>query len=236
MTQRTSSFLALLLITLPIARAAAQQSPWRKLPLPGGGNVEVFAGEGEHLYVKTGDVIHRSTDGGETWSAGGAIDTWVNVMRLDRAGNIYAGTSGSLHRSTDQGSTWAHLPWSAGDVWDVAFNSNGGIFVATETSFVQYSTDNGATWKIVGAAEMGPVWSIAVDARSCGGNGLSVRTAARAIPAARAQPIAVRRRGSMRATLGPRGHVAGIRTWSARLCRCRLSQRRSAGPATPYPG
>ncbi|NPV06859.1 MAG: hypothetical protein HPY83_02710 [Anaerolineae bacterium] len=82
----------------------------REVSLPGETAAKVVARAGGTLLVGTADGgVHRSTDGGETWSAAHGPPTWpeISALAVGPEGTALAGTVGSgLLRSLDGGATW----------------------------------------------------------------------------------------------------------------------------------
>jgi len=106
-------------------------------------------------------VLVRSDDGGNTWSAFYFDTTTTNAYGYSLAidpvdtATVYVGgyrASGltTLHRSSDRGQTWEELPFGISGYYPYAIyispaNSNL-IFVAPYTSGIYRSTDRGQTW------------------------------------------------------------------------------------------
>lgn len=62
------------------------------------------------LFAAAGDVLHRSTDGGESWEAVAAPGGTVTALTLTPEGALYAGTeNGGLFRRTDEGGDWEEV-------------------------------------------------------------------------------------------------------------------------------
>lgn len=62
------------------------------------------------LFAATGAGLHRSVDGGETWTLVGMADREVWQVRASTAGTLYAGTQpAGLFRSDDGGDSWHEL-------------------------------------------------------------------------------------------------------------------------------
>lgn len=118
------------------------------------------------IVLLSGAATYRSTDGGATWVEGGAAPQDVTIIREGPFGSLYATQpfgQGGVNRSTDKGDSWQVL--SDVSSWDVAFDSQGDILVATEGSYILRSSDNGGTWAEQTIPEAGPYfWSVAVDA------------------------------------------------------------------------
>lgn len=131
--------------------------------------------------------IHRSVDGGRTWSPSnrGIGDKHVASLMWskDTPGKVYAATDASINVSTDFGLNWVRragpVDFDANGKWFVvgttehpratgrllAQGSSGSIqylWAATATQGVKRSSDDGATWEVVALAGQ-HLRSIAVD-------------------------------------------------------------------------
>jgi photosystem II stability/assembly factor-like uncharacterized protein len=82
------------------------------LALPGSA-AQCVAADGDRVFVGTFDHgIHRSLDGGSTWTdvSAGIPHPRVLSVTISPHGEVYAGTEpSSLYRSTDDGATWEDL-------------------------------------------------------------------------------------------------------------------------------
>jgi len=120
---------------------------------PGG---TAFLGKGSELG--TGDLLFRSTDGGNHWSTlipapGGRPPrpAGLNGIAVDSTGCVYVvDISGKLSSSTDNGDTWNTLtyePYWGGEL-DVRLSagSNGEVALSTQSNGLFLSTDKGGTW------------------------------------------------------------------------------------------
>ena len=130
------------------------------------GVYSLFNGIGDTLFAGTGvyhsaDVprIHKSSDGGATWSALNPYGTYrvgsrVTALLEDNTGtlhlgNNYWGMSAAHPRySTDRGSTWqtpSGLSYNAGQ-YCFCQSSDNTIYFGAWSDYIHRSTDNGATW------------------------------------------------------------------------------------------
>lgn len=116
---------------------------------------------GSHLYTviwgsepfDTGGLgLHRSTDGGTTWTRvwNGFEDPAQSVLKTSE--NLFVGTDTGPYRSTDEGASWSDAGTGAGRTVDTpAIIARGETFLAGTAqaggpSDVWRSTDDGAHW------------------------------------------------------------------------------------------
>lgn len=99
-------------------------------------------------------AVHRSTDGGATWSSSVLPTTsvlWSNAVTS--SGAVLAATEGNMYRSTDEGSSWqsANAGLTSLDLRDVRVSRSGVAFAKSYTvPSIYRSTDHGVTWSTVG--------------------------------------------------------------------------------------
>lgn len=171
-----------------VYRLAVGSVLWTPTPLGGyvlaiaaGPNGIVLAGVSGTAYA--GFAVHRSTDGGETWTPALLADTYAGVSAIAflpdgtaLAGGTAFGDAPSppgLFRSPDAGKTWspvAGLPAVESSVLVAAGGVVLSSFYGSPTSY--RSTDGGETWArvehaITGAAE-GPIGSVLAATRRLG--------------------------------------------------------------------
>ncbi|MHC4234311.1 MAG: WD40/YVTN/BNR-like repeat-containing protein [Planctomycetota bacterium] len=110
--------LAALVVLLVVAGPATLEAvppvslgDWAQTAGPEGGAIVAFATHGSTLFAGTwGGGLHRSDDGGLTWSrVEGGFPSSVNVNGIAVANGVVvvATTESGLYRSTDGGQTWA---------------------------------------------------------------------------------------------------------------------------------
>ena len=104
-----------------------------------------------------GSGIIRSTDGGTSWTAAGALSgtTFVTAFYEDAEGALYAGTSpnGDVFKSTDDGVTWTNTADLVGatGVRSLTSCGDGAIYAGTLGVPAVYRTsDGGDSWEVVG--------------------------------------------------------------------------------------
>lgn len=164
-------------IDLPALREVA----WPELPL------FLDREQGVGLYASGGAAV--TADGGRSWQpvATGhrAIvdDETPTALALQRdgSGNVWALTRGALLRSADRGHSWTHVPLPAAmqrKLNMLAVAPNGELWVGTAlcarrgpqgsegcnflTQTLHRSTDQGASWSVVGGVEFGSIASLSV--------------------------------------------------------------------------
>jgi photosystem II stability/assembly factor-like uncharacterized protein len=101
----------------------------------------------------TGGGILRSTDDGVTWTSfnSGLRGTRFNgvvSLAASRSGDLFAGTyETGVYLSTDNGMNWRETanPHSNEDIYPVAANSKGEMFIGGSTGIIR-STNDGASW------------------------------------------------------------------------------------------
>lgn len=135
-----------------------------------GGSV-AFGKDPETLYLGTGDpfdpgvggYIYKSTDGGETWSAGVKLgdSTIIPDVKVDTSGAVdvvLVGTNRGLFRSADGGATWGPPVLPAGfRVWSMQRSSTGWLAALAQGNghqapLLARSTNLGLSWSLVATA------------------------------------------------------------------------------------
>ena len=108
-----------------------------------------------------------STDGGTTWTAGGALPGGMNNVAVDIAyGNVSGaarwvvlGSDGNTCYSTNGGVSWvAGASLAAGTWTSIAYGQGVWIAVSTGSTATSYSTDGGVTWTVGGALPTSSTW------------------------------------------------------------------------------
>jgi len=115
--------------------------------------------------------VFYSTDGGVSWLSASTGLTRYNVTSLASRGSIvFAGTDGSLvYRTTDNGNGWIYGSpsryLSAGPISALAVLGNTllAAFGVLDDDYVNYSSDDGATWETGGIYGVSGVTSFAVN-------------------------------------------------------------------------
>lgn len=103
------------------------------------------------LYVRTGNGLRASTDGGNSWYLAAFASSYIADVTAAPNGTVFVGMSSSnglpewLHASTDNGATWAPLQTPSFGFSGIHVNAQGHLFLSQDQTY--RSTDNGATWK-----------------------------------------------------------------------------------------
>jgi hypothetical protein len=109
-----------------------------------------------------------STDGGVTWTAGGALPGGISGTAVDVAYGFYngtarwitIGTSGATAYSTNGGLSWiAGGSLGAGTWQAIAYGQGVWVAIVTGGTTTKYSTDGGATWTTGGALSTSSTWT-----------------------------------------------------------------------------
>jgi len=98
----------------------------------------------------TGGGIHKSSDGGATWSTLGLTTNSIDAIGFDpnNSANIYAIGNGQVFQSTNTGASWTTLAQAVGVSGSLAIAStNPSTVYAGSSAGLIYSTNGGASWK-----------------------------------------------------------------------------------------
>lgn len=118
------------------------------------------------VVVNDASVSNYSTDGGETFSAGGTLPqqstgaTWRNLTYDRVTGRLLciSSTTQDVTYSTNGGTTWTNIPGALGGTgyWPVASaqHENRLILLTSSGTPTLVSTNGGATWSQTGVAVM----------------------------------------------------------------------------------
>jgi photosystem II stability/assembly factor-like uncharacterized protein len=131
--------------------------------------------DGRYAYASLGDTatpaytlgIHRSTDGGVSWSAAiGNPATSLRLLAVDPvvATTLYASTQSALLKSIDGGATWSPLNWIQSE-WRGAISGLAVDPRRTQTIYASSGTriarsiDGGTSWETLRDTLVLPYWS-----------------------------------------------------------------------------
>lgn len=143
---------------------------WGSSTLPAGQRISAFAAAGPSLFLASTfsttapGTVHRSTDGGATWSPSGtglpgSFQGGV-VQSVGASTFLVAGTNGGsiplLYRSTNAGASWTNVPMTGlpGVPQETRwFDPSTGVAAVRNTSpgGVFRTTDGGSTWALASA-------------------------------------------------------------------------------------
>jgi photosystem II stability/assembly factor-like uncharacterized protein len=140
---------------------------WRRLQSPPNSDTAYISAlavdpqDGNNLYVGTGEEgdyvgsppgVFKSTDGGNTWRAGGLEGpVWGLKIDPERPATLYAVSPTGFHKSTDGGDSW----WAVDAAWEGRDGVNAlaldpqdsaTLYAGTDGEVFK-STDAGATWR-----------------------------------------------------------------------------------------
>jgi photosystem II stability/assembly factor-like uncharacterized protein len=104
------------------------------------------------LYAEANGLIHKSTDGGETWNLTGSSDTGISLLAISSQypDTLYGSVEEDLFMSTDGGINWSHLEEFYADITALAIDpQNPGIMYAGTESGAFKSTDGGENWSFI---------------------------------------------------------------------------------------
>ena len=110
--------------------------------------------------------LFKTVDAGKTWETLEPPE-YVSALAIspDESELIFAGTSNGIFKSDDGGKNWAHLNAYQGlDVFALAFDNEGKLFVSVKTFGIVQSDDFGQSWKDFESFDL-TVTSIAADSQ-----------------------------------------------------------------------
>lgn len=105
---------------------------------------------GGTIYVRTGNGVRYSTDGGNTWGILGFYNDYIGDVATDLTGAVYAAinskdTSAVLYKTTNNGTTWQSIKTPYTGISGFGINKKGDLFLSQDQLY--RSTDNGNSWK-----------------------------------------------------------------------------------------
>jgi len=104
---------------------------------------------GKKIYIASGNGLHKTTDGGESWKimTGWEITEVLGVTVDPRNGsNIFISSAYGIYGSTDEGTTWKHVYRGFVSSVRVDHSNSSHLYSSTEDGVIE-STDGGNTWK-----------------------------------------------------------------------------------------
>lgn len=128
------------------------QTDWTRVNNPNDDNLFTSPAKAQDgaLYAGVkGLGMHRSDDGGSTWTAitdGQYNEDWSNAEPLGFAeGVVFSGVYNRSYRSEDKGATWININFNPDDISHI-FAYDGSVFMLNTDGYIRRSDDGGATW------------------------------------------------------------------------------------------
>jgi len=121
-------------------------STWELVSERPGGSIASFSVASDDVLALSTAALHRSVDGGATWStvaAGQPAPPHFALVRTDRS--VFIGGASGLFRSSDAGRSWRQVLVGAA-VTSLAVTADRSLLAGTDTDGVLRSEDDGETW------------------------------------------------------------------------------------------
>jgi regulation of enolase protein 1 (concanavalin A-like superfamily) len=157
---RQRFLLPLIWASFLIVSSAAAQS-WNQSALNTGtvNVLEIDPVNGVLLAGMDATGVHKSLDGGQSWTAVSAGLTNLNIQALaiDSSGQYFAGTwGGGVFNSSNGGDSWSSSSSGLGNsfVWRIRVAAEGEMYAATSAGIYK-STNGGASWFASGLNTIG---------------------------------------------------------------------------------
>lgn len=132
---------------------------WTKnsLNLQNDGPVGLYIDNTDKIYVATKQRIHKSTDGGATWTTITPTGVWnpaKNLKKNHTTGSLYIigynGTFYGIQKSSDDGATWFDVSPESNQINQIEVNNfSTSVLVAAANSSNFYRLVNDVTWESV---------------------------------------------------------------------------------------
>jgi len=116
----------------------------------------IFFNAQDGLASGFNSVLYRTGNGGQSWQSESfnlpLQHLTTNAMYSKTGPDVWAagglnGNDGFLVKSADFGLTWGWLnTWNNNELYDVAVNDAGHIYISGNNNFFKFSADSGATW------------------------------------------------------------------------------------------
>jgi photosystem II stability/assembly factor-like uncharacterized protein len=146
-----------LLLSLLLFTISPLPAQWTKSNGPEGISISALFRDGTNLYTGTqAQGVFKSTDNGNTWSASGLANKWIDCFTKDNT-YLYAGCFGEgVFRSSDNGQTWqtANNGISTQAVFCL-LKTPSFLFAGTVGNGVYKSSNNGTTWTQANGGALG---------------------------------------------------------------------------------
>lgn len=144
--------------SLGLIRSDDTARTWENISLTGEADfhdLAVAPRDTNRIYANNFGIVHRSDDGGRTWSEGAGIDAWDIAVDPTDPDTVYASSSLGLQISTDGGETFDPDP-DAPRIGLIALFDDGRIVGAGVDALIVYQASDGR-WatgpEIAGAAQ-----------------------------------------------------------------------------------
>ncbi|MBI5470849.1 MAG: T9SS type A sorting domain-containing protein [Ignavibacteriae bacterium] len=125
---------------------------WSPFALPGVYCQQILIDQWDNIFVASRSGIHRSSDGGASWSFDEIGDFSFRDFALTSSGlMVLCSWDGGIFRSSDRGLSWESLNLRARHIEALLSTSSGEIYAAADTG-VYYSADDGTSWTFIGLA------------------------------------------------------------------------------------
>ncbi len=189
----TGRIILLLILLFPFQLSKAQ---WQVADSSGAVTVYGMHPYGTNGFIGVSDLLHVSTDAGETWTQ---RDPTINTFPLmglfpgvhftDELNGIFAGGLGSMDqyailRTTDGGWTWSELSYSNSGAWprqyhDLQFPTQSVGYAAGTNGRIMKTTDAGSNWTLLPASTAATIRSVhfsSMDVGVIAGDDILMRT------------------------------------------------------------
>lgn len=154
-TSSTFRFIPILALLLSNTLSFAGVNTWSSNGPPGGHFMFLKASstEANVFYAAYSRSLHKSIDGGDTWTRIRDFTSQVNALVVDPSDGrriFVVSMDEGLFRSDDGGSTFTHVASSGSGIWGVGLSGTT-LFYSTNSRQVFRSPDLGATWAATAA-------------------------------------------------------------------------------------
>ena len=101
------------------------------------------------IYIRTGDGVRYSSDGGDSWGVLGFPDEYIGDVTTDQTGAVYASVNyknagAIVYKTTNNGIEWIPIKTPSVGSAGIGVNKKGDLFLSQDQ--IYRSTDQGASW------------------------------------------------------------------------------------------